>query len=150
MSCVSQNTGGYFVYDYQGPDQPACPTVAEDYMGKDALGVAAMVQAHELFAKHQLILDGSQVRESYAFEYQRSTQKAQKATWQNDTGEFARAFKFNQPWLQVWRNPKTGKRLLLFQDTFAEAFEPVQFTVTINGKKIQRTADGNALYIEAF
>lgn len=149
LSCVSQNTGGYFVYDYQGPDQPACPTVAEDYMGKDALGVAAMVQAHELFAKHQLILDGSQVRETYAFDYQRSTQKPQKATWQNDTGEFARAFKFNQPWLQVWRNPKTGKRLLLFQDTFAEAFEPVQFTVTINGKKIQRTADGNALYIEA-
>ncbi|MBB3839536.1 hypothetical protein FHS57_003545 [Runella defluvii] len=149
LSCVSQNTGGYFVYDYQGPDQPACPTVAEDYMGKDALGVAAMVQAHELFAKHQLILDGSQVRESYAFDYQRSTQKPQKATWQNDTGEFARAFKFNQPWLQVWRNPKTGKRLLIFQDTFAEAFEPVQFTVTINGKKIQRTTDGNALYIEA-
>jgi hypothetical protein len=148
LSCVSQNTGGYFVYEYQGSDQPACPTLGEDYIGKDALGVAAMVQAHEVFAKYQSILDGTQLRESYAFDYQRSNQKLVKATWQNDTGEFARAFKYNQPWLQVWKNQKTGKRLLLFQDTFAEAFESVQFSVTINGKKIQRTAEGNALYME--
>ncbi len=148
LSCVSQNTGGYFVYEYQGPDQPPCPTVGEDYIGKDALGVAAMVQAHEVFAKYQSILDGTQLRESYAFDYQRSNQKLVEATWQNDTGEFARAFKYNQPWLQVWKNQKTGKRLLLFQDTFAEAFESVQFSVTINGKNIQRTAEGNALYVE--
>jgi hypothetical protein len=148
LSCVSQNTGGYFVYEYQGPDQPSCPTLGEDYMGKDGLGVAAMVQAHELFAKFQSILDGSQVRESYDFAYQRSNQKATEAEWKNDTGEFARAFKYNQPWLQVWKNPKTGKRLLLFQDNFAEAFESVSFSTTINGKNIQRIAQGNALYME--
>ena len=148
LSCVSQNTGGYFVYEYQGPDQPPCPTVNEDYMGKDLLGVAAMVQAHELFAKYQGILDGSQVRESYDFTYQRSNQKSTKAEWKNDTGEFARAFKHNQPWLQVWKNPKTGKRILLFQDNFAEAFEPVSFSTTINGKTIQRKVEGNALYVE--
>jgi hypothetical protein len=117
-------------------------------MGKDGLGVAAMVQAHELFAKFQSILDGSQVRESYDFAYQRSNQKATEAEWKNDTGEFARAFKYNQPWLQVWKNPKTGKRLLLFQDNFAEAFESVSFSTTINGKNIQRIAQGNALYME--
>lgn len=148
LSCESQKTGGYFVYEYQGPDQPACPSLGEDYIGKDALGVAAMVQAHELFAKYQSILDGSQVRESYDFTYQRSNQTATKAEWQNDTGEFARAFKHNQPWLQVWKNPKTGKRLLLFQDNFAEAFESVTFTATVNGKKIQRKAEGNMLYLE--
>ncbi|MFN8343631.1 MAG: hypothetical protein U0X91_01430 [Spirosomataceae bacterium] len=148
LSCVSQNTGGYFVYEYQGKDTPPCPALEQDYIGKDALGVAAMVQAHELFAKYQGILDGSQVRESYGFDYRRPNQKTVKAEWRNDTGEFARAFKYNQPWLQVWKNPKTGKRLLLFQDTFAEAFEPVQFSLAINGKKIQRTADGNTLYVE--
>jgi hypothetical protein len=148
LSCVSQNTGGYFVYEYQGPDQPPCPTLGEDYMGKDALGVAAMVQAHELFAKYQSILDGTQTRESYDFTYQRSNQNTAEAEWKNDTGEFARAFKYNQPWLQVWKNPKTGKRLLLFQDNFAEAFESVVFSTTISGKKIQRTAQGNALYVE--
>jgi hypothetical protein len=148
LSCVSQNTGGYIVYEYQGADQPSCPTLAEDYIGKDALGVAAMVQAHEIFAKYQDILDGSQVRESYDFTYQRSNQKATKAEWKNDTGEFARAFKHNQPWLQVWKNPKMGKRILLFQDNFTEAFEPVSFSTTINGKKIQRVAQGNALYVE--
>ncbi|WP_428664687.1 hypothetical protein [Runella sp.] len=148
LSCESQKTGGYFVYEYQGPDQPPCPTVSEDYMGKDALGVAAMVQAHELFAHYQHILDGAQMRESYGFEYQRMAQKTAKAVWQNDTGEFSRAFKHNQPWLQVWKNPKTGKRLLLFQDNFAEAFEPVTFTAIINGTKIQRKVEGNALYLE--
>lgn len=148
LSCESQKTGGYFVYEYQGPDQPACPLIAEDYIGKDALGVAAMVQAHELFAKYQHILDGTQTRESYGFDYQRAAQEPQKAEWQNDTGEFARAFKHDQPWLQVWKNPKTGKRLLLFQDNFAEAFESVTFTATINGKKIQRKAEGNMLYLE--
>lgn len=149
LSCVSQNTGGYFVYEYQGSDHPPCPSLNEDYIGKDALGVAAMVQAHELFAKYQGILDGSQIRESHGFEYQRSNQKNTQAIWNNDTGEFARAFKYNQPWLQVWKNPRTGKRLLLFQDNFAEAFEKVTFTTVINGKKIQRTAEGNALYMEA-
>ncbi|AEI51931.1 hypothetical protein [Runella slithyformis] len=148
VSCESTKLNGYFVYEYEGPDQPACPSVSEDYMGKDALGVAAMVQAHELFAKYQYILDGTQTRESYGLTYQRSAQGTQKAVWQNDTGEFARAFKHNQPWLQVWKNPKTGRRLLLFQDNFAEAFEPVSFSTTINGKKIQRIAQGNALYVE--
>ncbi len=148
ISCESQKIGGYFVYEYQGPDQPSCPTVGEDYMGKDALGVASMVQAHELFAKYQHILDGTQTRESYGFDYQRATQETKKSVWQNDTGEFARAFKHNQPWLQVWKNPKTGKRLLLFQDNFSEAFEPVTFTATINGKRIQRKAEGNMLYLE--
>ncbi len=148
LSCESQKTGGYFVYEYQGPDQPTCPSLNEDYIGKDALGIATMVQAHELFAKYQHILDGTQTRESYGFDYQRATQETTKAVWQNDTGEFARAFKHNQPWLQVWKNPKTGKRLLLFQDNFAEAFEPVTFTTTINGKKIQRNVEGNTLYLE--
>lgn len=148
LSCEAQKSGGYFVYEYQGPDQPTCPPLAQDYIGKDALGVATMVQAHELFSKYQSILDGSQVRESYDFTYQRSNQTATKAEWQNDTGEFARAFKHNQPWLQVWKNPKTGKRLLLFQDNFAEAFESVTFTATVNGKKIQRKAEGNMLYLE--
>lgn len=148
LSCVSQNTGGFFVYEYQGKDNPACPSLQQDYIGKDALGVAAMVQAHALFAKHQTILDGTQVRESYGFEYQRNNQKPMKAVWQNDTGEFARAFKHNQPWLQVWKNPKTSKRLLLFQDNFTEAFEPVTFTIAINGKTYTRKTDGNNLYVE--
>jgi len=148
LSCVSQNLGGFFLYDYQGKDSPSCPTLQQDYMGKDALGVAAMVQAHALFAKYQAILDGSQQRESYGFDYQRSNAKFTKAIWQNDTGEFTRAFKFNQPWSQVWKNPKTGKRLLLFQDNFAEAFEDVSFSVAINGKTYSRKVEGNGLYVE--
>ncbi|TAF96715.1 MAG: hypothetical protein EAZ32_07360 [Cytophagia bacterium] len=151
LSCLSQNAGGFFVYEYQGKDTPACPKLDQDYVGKDALGVAAMVQAHELFAKYQQVLDGNQVRESYVFEYQRShNTKPIKAIWQNDTGEFARAFKHNQPWLQVWKHPKTGKRLLLFQDNFADAFEPITFNVVVDGKKIVRQTIGNQLYTEVF
>ncbi|MFN4145172.1 MAG: hypothetical protein ACK4GN_05055 [Runella sp.] len=147
-SCVSAQSGGFFAFEYNGLDSPPCPTRNDDYIGKDALGVAAMVQAHERFAAFKDILDGTQRRESYPFDFQRKGEKPQKAIWKNDTGEFARAFKYNQPWLQVWQNPKTGRRVLLFQDNFAEAFEKVVFTVTINDQKIQRTAEGNQLYVE--
>ncbi|MCU0338318.1 MAG: hypothetical protein MUE30_00405 [Spirosomaceae bacterium] len=147
-SCLSVQSNGYLVYEYTGPDAPPCPTLNEDYMGKDALGVAAMVQAHEMFARYQNILDGTQVAERYPFGYQRGQKNVQKAVWQNDTGEFARAFKHTQPWLQVWRHPKTNKRLLLWQDPFAEAFEPVTFSVSISGKTYTRTVTGNQLHVE--
>ena len=148
MSCLSKTMGDFFVYEYTGKDNPPCPTLPHDYIGKDALGVAAMVQAHELFAPYQGILDGTQQRETYAFSYARTSETPKTAVWKNDTGEFTRAFKHEQPWLQVWQNPKTNRRVLLFQDNFAEAFEGVSFSVVINGKTIKRTAEGNNLYVE--
>ena len=148
LSCLSKTMGDFFVYEYQGKDNPPCPTLPHDYLGKDALGLSALVQAHELFAPYQTILDGSQLRETYAFSYARTGETPKEAVWKNDTGEFARAFKHDQPWLQVWRNPKTNQRILLFQDNFAEAFEAVSFSVTINNKIINRKAEGNNLYIE--
>lgn len=149
--CRSATNGGYFVYEYNGPDNPACPTENADYIGKDNLGVAAMIQAHEIFADYQDILNGTQVRETAQFSYRRPGDAAYiNAQWANDTGEFARAFKHRQPWVQIWRNPATGKKLLLFQDNFADAYEAISFRITINGSTITRTADGNNLFIESF
>ena len=69
---------------------------------------------------------------------------------QNDTGEFARAYKYGQPWVQLWKNPKSGKRVLLYQDLYAGAFEEGKFTVIIDGRNITRTTQGNNLYTEIF
>lgn len=151
QSCQVAGTPDFHVYEYEGPDNPACPSGTANYMTKDILGVAAMVQGHEIFARHlAATLDGTQVRESLdsAFTYTRSDGVEQAAQWKADTGEFARAFKFAQPWVQVWKNPSTGKRVLLFQDSFAEGFEPVKFKVVVAGTTVERTAVGNNLYYE--
>lgn len=146
-SCLAENAGGFYVSEYSGPDNPACPTTG-DYIGKDALSVSAMIQAHEWFAKEGLqdICDGTQVRD-FDVSFQSYTRSGQSATpvFRGDTGEFARSYKYNQPWIQVWKNPRTGKRVLLYQDPFADAFETCSFTVTINGQTITRQVVGNNL-----
>ena len=43
---------------------------------------------------------------------------------------------------RFWKNSKTGKRVLLFQDPFAEPFEKVDFKVVIDGRPITRKAEG--------
>ncbi len=155
LSCHSQNAGGFFVSEYTGPDTPPCPTSGKGYIGKDALSVSAMIQAHELFAKGiQDVCDGTQVRDSFEFvQYVRQNAgvtETQTPLHQNDTGEFARAYKYGQPWVQLWKNPKSGKRVLLYQDLYAGAFEEGKFTVIIDGRNITRTTQGNNLYTEIF
>ena len=138
----------YSVFQYTGPDTPKSPEKHSDYIGKEMHCIAPMVQAHEMYSKCQAYLDGTQVREVFAFDYQRSKGNFVKAEWKNDSGEFTRAFKYGQPWLHVWKHPKTGNRVLLFQDNFADGFEPVNFKVLIGGKLVTRTAEGNNLYVE--
>lgn len=146
--CCRPIYSSYAVHNYTGNDTPKCPEKDALYIGKEMLGVAPMVQAHEMYAKLQTILDGTQVREAFPFDYKRSKGDFVKAEWKNDSGEFTRAFKFEQPWLHVWKHPKTGKRVLLFQDSFADGFEPVNFKVNIGGKLVSRTAEGNNLFVE--
>lgn len=151
QSCAVANTADFHVYAYEGPDNPSCPAKNAGYMGKDILGVGAMVQGHEIFARHLAgVLDGTQQRAALdgPFTYRRSDGNQQTAQYKPDTGEHARAFKHAQPWVQVWKNPATGKRVLFFQDVYAESFEPVTFTVTIGGQTYERTATGNNLYYE--
>lgn len=151
QSCAVANTADFHVYAYDGPDSPGCPAKNAGYMGKDILGVGAMVQGHEIFARHLAgVLDGQQQRAHLdgPFTYRRSDGNQQTAQYKPDTGEHARAFKHAQPWVQVWKNPSTGKRVLFFQDVYAESFEPVTFTVTIGGQTYERTATGNNLYYE--
>lgn len=149
LSCYSEKAGGHYVSTYKGPDNPPCPTTGGDYIGKDALSVSAMVQAHEVFANHlQNVCDGSQVREAFNFVSFTRSGVESVPVHKNDTGEFARAYKYQQPWAQVWRNPNTGKRVLLYQDTTAEAFEPCSFTVIVDGMQITRSVKGNELYFE--
>lgn len=152
QSCEVAGLPDFHVYEYEGPDTPPCPSAPGNYMSKDVLGVAAMVQAHEIFARHLApVLDGSQVREHLdePFRYARGEGVELVAEWAPDTGEFARAFKHSQPWVQVWRSPMSGARVLLFQDLFAEGFEPVTFQVRVGGVVVEREAAGNNLYYEA-
>ena len=151
QSCEVADLPDFHVYEYTGPDTPPCPALPGNYIGKDVLGVGAMVQGHEIFARHlAATLDGTQVRDHLdePFRYTRGDGVEQVAEWQPDTGEFARAFKFGQPWVQVWQNPQTQARVLLFQDVFAEGFEPIEFTVRIDGAELAREAVGNNLYYE--
>ncbi len=151
QSCEVANTPDFHVYEYEGPDSPPCPAGPGTYISKDVLGVGAMVQGHEIFARHLAdTLDGTQVREplDQPFTYTRSDGALHMAEWKPDTGEFVRAFKHQQPWVQVWKNPMSGARVLLFQDSFAEAFEPVDFSVQVGGVTVDRVADGNNLYYE--
>ena len=151
QSCEVANTPDFHVYEYEGPDTPPCPAEPGLYITKDVLGVGAMVQGHEIFGRHlAATLDGSQVREPLdaPFTYTRSDGVAHMAEWKPDTGEFVRAFKHQQPWVQVWRNPNSGKRVLLFQDSFAEGFEDVAFSLKVGGVTVDRVADGNNLYYE--
>ena len=151
QSCEVANTPDFHVYEYEGPDSPPCPVGPGTYISKDVLGVGAMVQAHEIFARDLAgTLDGTQIREplDQAFVYTRSDGLEHMAEWKPDTGEFVRAFKHQQPWAQVWRHPQSGARVLLFQDSFAGAFEPVDFTVQVGGATVERVADGNNLYYE--
>ena len=152
QSCEVAQLPDFHVYEYEGPDSPPCPDLPGNYMGKDVLGVAAMVQGHEIFARHLAgVLDGSQVREHLdaPFRFTRGDGVEQVAAWAADTGEFARAFKHQQPWVQVWKNPKTQGRVLLYQDVFAEGFERGSFALEVDGVAIEREVAGNNLYFEA-
>lgn len=138
--------------DYVGPDNPPQPEKEDSYYGS-GLDAAVLVQAHEVFSRHlSNVCDGTQVREAFPFTYRRQLDGPNagsiSAVWKDDTAEFARAFKHEQPWLQLWKNPKTGRRVLLFQDPFAEPFESVEFTVTIEGKTLKHKATGNNLFCE--
>jgi hypothetical protein len=148
LRCLSASAGGFFVYEYTGTDSPPCPTTDANYMGQDIPLVAAMIQAHELFARHLApVLNGTQVREELteAPRYQRREGAEQTAVWGADTGEFVRSWQHAQPWVQVWRNPASGQRIVLFQDPFAEPFEPVQFRVVVGGVAHTGRANGNEL-----
>lgn len=144
-------SGGFHVFEYTGPGEPPCPTNGREYMGTEIVPVAAMVQGMEIFSRHlAAVLDGTQrrVHLDRAFTFARSDEPPRAAQWRADTGEFVRAFSERQPWVQLWRNPTSRRVVLLFQDNFADAFEPVSFTVTIDGQTITRQATGNQLYFE--
>ncbi len=148
LSCHSQNAGGFYVTEYSGSNNPPCPQSNKGYIGKDALSVSAMIQAHEWFAKEgiQDVCDGTQVRDfDISFDSFTRSVAIYNPVFRADTGEFARSYKYNQPWIQVWKNPKTGKRVLLYQDPFADAFEQGYFTATVNGQKITKQVTGNNL-----
>ena len=148
QSCLSAPLGAFHVYEYEGPDTPPCPASEALYMGEDIPLVAAMVQAHEVFARHLAsTLDGTQVRVELdqAPTYMRDGEPEAEASWSADTGEFARSYRHRQPWVQVWRNPTTGAHLALFQDPYAEPFERVGFRIRVAGTDHGGMANGNEL-----
>lgn len=135
---------GFTLANYDGSDNPPCPTSGRDYYGDEAIGFNAIMQGLNRFGLHQDILDGTQVGSCPSFEYKREGD----SNWTSvgaitDLSEFARAGKFKRPVLKVWTKPSNSKRVVLFQDTFAEAFEPVEYRVTIAGTQYTRTAEGN-------
>ncbi len=144
-------SGGFHVFEYTGAGDPPCPANGREYMGTEIVPVSAMVQGLEIFSRHLApTLDGTQrrVHLDRAFTFARDGEPERPASWRADTGEFVRAFSDRQPWVQLWRNPSSGRTVLLFQDNFADAFERVTFTVHIGGRAVQRQAVGNQLYFE--
>lgn len=144
---------GFELSNYVGSDNPPCPTSGIDYYGEEALGFNAIMAGINRFAQHQDILDGTQTGSSPIFDYKRDYVEGvdQDGDFTNvaavaDLSEFDRSWKFRRPWIKVWLNPTSGKRLVLFQDPFAEAFEPVAFKVTIASVVYRYTAEGNGVF----
>ncbi len=142
-ACQS-NVLGFTTANYEGSDNPPCPSSGLDYYGDEALGFNATMRGLNRFALHQDILDGTQTGSCPAFEFKRDGD----ADWTSvgavtDGSEFARAGKFKRPVLKVWTKPSNSKKFVMFQDCFAEAFEPVQYRATIGGTLYTKTAEGN-------
>lgn len=137
---------GFEVGNYIGADAGSlpCPT-GLDYIGEEALGYNAILQGINRFAAHQDILDNTQVKVPVSFQYKRSYQSGfTTVPAYSDGSEFARAWKFKQPFVQLWNNPTTNKKILLYQDLFEEPFEMAELKLTIGGVLREFTvANGN-------
>jgi hypothetical protein len=109
------------------------------------LGYNAILQGINRFAAHQDILDNTQVKVPVSFQYKRSYQSGfTTVPAYSDGSEFARAWKFRQPFAQLWNNPTTNKKILLYQDLFEEPFEMAELKLTIGGVLREFTvANGN-------
>lgn len=144
VNACNSSVLGFDLVNYDGNDNPPCPTSGRDYYGDEAIGFNAIMAGLNRFGLHEDILDGTQTGSCPAFEYKRDG----AADWTavgtiNDLSEFARSWKYKQPVLKVWTKPSNSKRLVLFQDPFAECSEPVQYRVTISGTQYTYTAEGN-------
>lgn len=137
---------GFQVGNYIGADAGSlpCPT-GLDYIGQEALGYNAILQGINRFAPHQDILDNTQVKVPVSFQYKRSDQSGfTTVPAYSDGSEFARAWKFRQPFVQLWNNPATNKKILLYQDLFDEPFEMGELKLTVGGVLREFTvANGN-------
>lgn len=136
---------GFETGNYTGTDAGSlpCPTGA-DYIGEEALGYSAILCGINRAAAHQDILDGSQVREAVAIQYKRQGQGSYTTIASiTDLSEIAQAWKYKQPWAQVWRNPTNNKRIILYQDCFAPAYSVGEAILTINGNEYNLTTAAN-------
>lgn len=157
-ACANDNGAGGRVLgfetgNYTGGDAGSlpCPT-GVDYIGEEALGYSAILCGLNRAAAHQDILDGTQVREAVAIQYKRAGQGSYSSIASaTDLSEMARAWRYKQPWAQVWRNPNNNKRIILFQDCFVPAYSTGEAILSINGNDYDLTIansnpiDGNRL-----
>lgn len=137
----------FIVGNYEGNDNPPCPSSGLDYYGEEAIGFNAIMQGVNRYAPLQYILDGTQVGSCPSFSYKRENNSSYINVSQiSDLSEFARSWKYQQPFIKVWSNNTLGKKVVLFQDMFAECDEPIYFRVTINGTQYEHVANGNEVF----
>ncbi|WP_028525602.1 hypothetical protein [Runella limosa] len=134
---------GFDLVNYDGNDNPPCPSSGLDYYGDEAIGFNAIMQGLNRFGLHQDILDGTQTGTCPSFEFKRDG----ASNWTtvgaiSDLSEFARSWKYKQPVLKVWTKPGNNKRVVLFQHPFAESYEPIQYRANIGGTSYEYTAEG--------
>lgn len=140
QACHSGDVNQYEA-DYGGGDNPPCPT--GPYHAESIIGYNDELRGLARYFQFQSILDGTQTDSYPAFEYKRSGDTNWTSVAASNGSAFARAFKYKRPFLVVWTNTNQNKRVVIFQDCYAEPFEAVEFRATINNTQYSYTAEGN-------
>lgn len=157
VSCGDNLNGssllGFEVGNYIGNDVDSlpCPSTNRDYIGDERIQYNAILQGLNRAVPHQDICDNTQVGSCPAFEYKRSWESSfTSVSAVNDLSEFARAYKFKRPFVKLWTNPTTQKKILLYQDMFEECFQTHTVRIVVNGIQRTFTVEGNELLVVRF
>jgi len=118
------------------------------YPGKESLILGATVTAAYRYSQVQAVCDQG-VRQSAATTYRRADRAGAAGAAQSypahaDGSHFIRAARDRHPFTLIVRNPRTGARVVFFQDVWSRPGRWTQFEFTLDGKTYStaRTPDG--------
>ena len=137
---------GFEFANYTGPDQYTldCPTSNVDFMNpSEAKGFNGIVSGLHRSHLCRDILDGTQTPSFPAFRWKFETGSWNEVAALSDLSGFARSWKNKVPFCLKQTNA-TGKNLLIFQQPYAMAFEPVRFECSSLG--IDEWVEGNKVF----
>ena len=137
---------GFDLANYTGPDQYSlqCPTTSIDFMNpSEAKGFNAHVSGIHRSSLAADVLDGTQTASFPAFRWKYGTGSWNNVAALSDLSGFARAWKNKTPFCLKQTN-SGAKNLLIFQQPFAMAFEPVRFECSSLG--VDEWVEGNNVF----